>query len=146
MDHVAKSIDEANAAGSVRLFSMRDDFPTEWARFQGQPPAPNQRFELVLNLRREHYPFWSQDRLDKVSRMDLLARSTGAATSLDVFEKADASETATKATLTRDAALGNLLVGQLTQSALPSSPVTPMKLFFEDKQFGDLWVAVTWGK
>jgi hypothetical protein len=146
MDHVAKSIDDANAAGSVRLFSMRVDFPTEWARFQGQPPAPNQRFELVLNLRREHYPFWSQDRLDKVSRMDLLARSTGAATSLDVFEKADASETATKATLTRDAALGNLLVGQLTQSALPSNPVGELKLFFADKQIADLWVAVTWGK
>jgi len=147
VDHVAASIEAANVAGSVRLFSMRDDFPTEWARFHGQAPAANQRFELVLNLRREHYPFWSQDRLEKVLRMDLLARSTRTqATSLDVFEKADRSETATKATLTRDAALGNLLVGKLTQTALPSSPVAEVKLFLDDNQIGDLWVAVTWGK
>lgn len=144
MKHVQTSINEANAPGSVRLFSLRDDFPTEWARFQGQVPAANQRFELALSLRREHYPFWSQDRLGKVSRMDLLARSTGS-TNLDVFESANASEMATKASLTRDAALGSLLVGQMTQAALPS-PVGEVKLFFAHNQIADMWVAVTWGK
>jgi len=49
-------------------------------------------------------------------------------------------------TLTRDAALGNVLVGKLTQTALPSSPVAEVKLFPDDNQIGDLWVAVTWGK
>ena len=79
-------------------------------------------------------------------RIDLLARSTVKSTaSLDVFEKADPGDTATKAILTRDAALGNLLVGKLTETALPSSPITEMTLFLQTKEIGDLWVAVTWG-
>src|SRR3712207_8581263 len=50
-------------------------FPTEWAKFQSQTPDTNQRFELRLNLRAEHYPFWSHGRLNSVKRVDLLARS-----------------------------------------------------------------------
>jgi len=148
VDHVAASIEAAKAAGSVRLFSVRDEFPTEWAKFQGQTPAANQRFELAFNLREEHYPFWSQGRLTSALGVDFLARSARSAVpgTLDIFDQADRNDPGKRATLTKDAALGNLLVGKLAPAALPSSPVTPMKLFLEDKQIGDLWVAVTWGK
>ena len=52
MDNLKTAIDEAQAAGSVRLFSVRHEFPTEWAKFQSQTPAPDQRFELALNAAR----------------------------------------------------------------------------------------------
>src|SRR5262249_30051510 len=52
-------IREAQALGLVRLFSVRTEFPTEWAVFQGQTPDAGQRFKLSVNLRPEHYPFWS---------------------------------------------------------------------------------------
>ena len=145
----AITIEAAQAAGSVRLFSVRHEFPTEWAKFQGQTPGANQRFELALNLREEHYPFWSQGRLNSVLRVDLLAGSTKDPVpgSLDVFNKADQNDaTGKKDTLAKDAALDNLLVGKLTKIGLPSSPVSEVKFFLEDREIGDLWVAVTWGE
>jgi hypothetical protein len=146
--NVATTIEAAQAAGSVRLFSVRHEFPSEWAKFQGQTPGVNQRFELALNLRPEHYPFWSQGRLNRVPRVDLLARSTRDPVpgSLDVFDKAAKNDTVKKATLAKDAALENLLVGKLTEISLPSSPDSEVKFFFEDREIGDLWVAVTWGQ
>jgi len=147
--NVATTIEAAHAAGSVRLFSVRYEFPSEWAKFQGQTPRANQRFELALSLREEHYPFWSQGRLESVARVDLLARSTRNPIpgSLDVFDKADQNDaTGRKDTLARDAGLANLLVGKLTNIGLPSSPVSELKFYLEDREIGDLWVAVTWGK
>lgn len=143
MKHVMSAIDAAAAAGSVRLFSVRHEFPTEWAKFQRQSPGTNQRFELALNLRKEHYPFWSQDRLKSVLRVDLLARSNKDAvpSSLEVFDKAGQMDT-----LVRDAALDNLLVGKLTTIGLPPTPDSEVKLFFAEMAISDLWIAVTWGK
>jgi hypothetical protein len=125
----------------VRLFSLRHEFPTEWAKFQGQTPATNQRFELALNLRPQHYPFWSQGRLNRVSRVDILARSTESAvsTSVIVFDSADTK----KGTLTKDASLGNLLRGSLTIDP-SATPHGEWKLFFDSKAMADLWIAVAW--
>jgi hypothetical protein len=148
--NVATTIEAAQAAGSVRLFSVRHEFPTEWAKFQGQTPGADQRSELALTLREEHYPFWSQGRLNSVLREDLLARSTKdpiPASLLDVYDKVnDQPAAAKKGTLAKDAALGNLLVGKLTNIGLPSSPVSEVKFFLKDREIGDLWVAVTWGE
>ena len=141
-------VDAGQAVGSVRLFSVRHEFPGEWARFRNQTPGADQRFELALTLRDEHYPFWSQGRLKGVPRVDLLARGTGA--TLEVFDKAGKNDaTARKDTLTKDATKGNLLMGSLTGGAtgiaLPAAPVGEIKLFFDQKDVVDLWMAVTWG-
>lgn len=140
-------IDDAKAAGSVRLFSVRDEFPNEWAKFQAQLPGANQRFALELGLREEHYPFWSKGRLTSVTRADLIARSSKAATpaTIDVFDKADKTDGTTKHdTLTKDVTMGNVLIGKFTSMALPAAPVADLKLYFDEKDLGDLWVAVTW--
>ena len=81
-------------------------------------------------------------------RVDLLARSTKDPVpgGLDFFDKADKNDAVKKATLAKDAALDNLLVGKLTETGLPSSPVSEVMFFLEDRGMGDLWVAVTWGK
>ena len=103
-------IDDAKAAGSVRLFSVRHEFPTEWAKFQAQTPGANQRFALELKLRAEHYPFWSKGRLNSVTRVDILARSSKAAApaSLDVFDKADKTDARNEARYThKDVTMGN---------------------------------------
>jgi Tc toxin complex TcA C-terminal TcB-binding domain len=141
-------IDEATLVGCVRLFSVRHEFPTEWARFQRQVPAAGQRHELALTLRSEHYPFWGQERLKQVKRVDILARSMQdpAPASLDVFDQIDDQPgQAKKDSLVKNAALGDLLVGKLTEIALPASPMGAFKLYFGDKTLEDLWFAVTWG-
>jgi len=146
---VKELITEASAVGSVRLFSVRHEFPTEWARFQSQTPAAGQRFELSLELRPEHYPFWGTGRLNSVTRVDILAQSAAAPVpgSIDVADRVDSNDaTAKKDALAKDAARGNLLVGKLANVALPAKPVGPMKLFLDAKALADIWIAVTWSE
>jgi hypothetical protein len=141
-------IADAQAAGTLRLFSVRHEFPTEWARFLSQTPAPDQRFELALTLRDEHYPFWSQGRRNSVVGVDLYARSATAPVpgSLEIADRPGKNDnTAKKDTLVKDTALGNLLAGKLANIALPTQPVGELKLFFDTKVLADLWVAVRWG-
>ena len=144
--HFKELAKEAQAVGSVRLFSIRHEFPSEWAKFQGQTPAADQRFELIPNLRPEHYPFWSQGRLNGVARVDILARSTQAPVpgSMDIFKNANKNDTTKNGTLAKDAALGNLLRGALTTDALPAKPNGELKLYTDTKAISDVWVAVTW--
>ncbi len=146
--NLTTTIDAAQAAGSLRLFSVRHEFPTEWAKFKGQAAVANQRFELALTVREEHYPYWSQGRLGTVPRVDLLARSTKTPVpgSLDVFDRADRTDAASvKDTLVKDAALNNIHVGKLTNIPLPAKPVGKVNLYLEDRALSDLWVAMTWG-
>jgi len=151
LDNLKELTDSAQAVGSVRLFSVRHEFPNEWARFQGQVPAANQRHELTLNLRPEHYPFWSQRRLNSVARVDILARTNKVPipASMDVFDRADKNDgAAKKESLAKDASVGNLLVGQFnggqTGIALPAKPVGELKLSFDEKALSDLWIAIAW--
>jgi hypothetical protein len=157
MTSIKDQIANAEAVGCVRLFSMRHEFPTEWAQFQGQEPAVGQRFELKLNLRPEHYPYWSQGRLNTVKRLDLFARSSQLppAATLDVADRANKADLAAKKdTLTKDTTLGNLLVGMLKNIALPAKPASTggpvkegeLRLFFESNKLADLWLAVRWGE
>jgi hypothetical protein len=49
-----------------------------------------------------------------------------------------------KDSLNKDANLGNLFVGKLTNIALPSKPDEKLKVFFRTNAISDLWIAVTW--
>lgn len=146
-------IASAQAAGSARLFSTRHEFPGEWAKFQSQASDPAKRFELTLNLRKEHYPYWSQGRLNAVTRVDIVVRSAqspvpGSIGIADKLDRVDApgNPPANKDSLTKDAAMGNLLIGKLTNIALPAQPDAQQKLFFDVKEMSDLWIAVTWSE
>ncbi|CUQ67091.1 Tc toxin subunit A-related protein [Candidatus Nitrospira inopinata] len=136
---ITRFIEDGRAAGSVRLFSVRHEFPGEWHRFKTQTPPEGQRHELVLALRPEHYPFWAQGRLNGVSRIDLLARSSRSG--VTVADRAIGGNTDN---LNRDAALGNLLVGGLTAIPLPTRPTGEVSLYFENAELDDLWLAVSW--
>jgi hypothetical protein len=59
-DHLEAAIAAAGALGSVRLFSVRLDFPSEWARFKATKiDGTHLTAPLSVTLRPEHYPFWS---------------------------------------------------------------------------------------
>ena len=145
---VKELITKAQAVGSIRLFSVRNEFPSEWARLMTQVPLANHRYELKLNLLPEHYPFWSQGRLKAVKRVDVLARSTATPIpgSLDIADMADKSDAiAKKDSLQKDSSLGNLLVGKLSNIGLPG-PIGQFQLFFDTNAMNDLWIAVTWSE
>ena len=142
----------ASVAGTTRLFSVRHEFPTEWARFQGQVPGENQRFELAVNLRAEHYPFWSQGLLNSVARVELLLRSSAepASANLTVYGVANkGAANQPQDTLVTNPNLGDVLSGQLRAGtggiALPETPITALKLCFDERAMSDLWIAINWG-
>ena len=140
-------IDDAQAVGSVRLFSVRHEFPDQWAKFRSQTPGPDQRAALTLNLRDEHYPFWSQGLTKSLKSVDILARSSkdSVPASLAIFDRAASQPAGQSDTLKPNSALGNLLTGTLSNIELPA-PVGQFTLFFEDNSLDELWLAVKWVK
>jgi hypothetical protein len=141
-------IADGEAVGSVRLFSIRHDFPSEWARFRSAVPEPGRLHALSVELRPEHYPYWSRGRLNTVAGVGVLARSARDPlppdlTIADHADRTDAS--AARDTLTAVAALGGIYVGPLRNIAVPASPTGRMTLFFDDNLFSELFIAVGWG-
>jgi hypothetical protein len=144
VDEVKAAIASATALGSTRLFSMRHEFPGEWARFQAQTGP---RFELAIALRAEHFPFWGRDRLKTVDAVRIVAESSLKAvpSSIDVFDKpTDIPAAAARDSLTKDPGLGNLLAGPLEAIPRPAAPTGDLKLCFATKDLKDVWLAVTW--
>lgn len=136
----------AQALGSVRLFSLRHEFPAAWAAFQNQQPGQNKRYELTLNLDEKHYPFWSKGQLNHVASVEVVARSSTVPIppSVDIFQQAEAANTSKRGTLVQDAALGELLVGKFDNAALPARPLGALTLYFNSRSFSDVWMAVAW--
>jgi hypothetical protein len=145
------AVQEATAAGSVRLFSIRHEFPSEWARFRGSTPAAGNRCELAIKFRSEHFPLWSKDRLNAVRKVEILARSTSSPMppTLEIYDQVEGQPPAVKkVVLAKAVNLGNLLVGSFgggeTDIDLPPKPEGELILYFDDNAIADLWVAMTW--
>ena len=139
MGRVKELIEKAEAAGSVRLFSLRHEFPTEWARFRSQIPKDGEGAELKFELEPRHYPFWSQGRLDRVDRVQVVARTAGGTAPFTVH--------AFSVPVKLSPAFGDLLAGELEKSSLPATPLCEMGLSFKTPvELSDVWLAVTWGK
>jgi hypothetical protein len=140
--HLKDQIDAAQAIGSVRLFSLRHEFPTEWAKFKSAKiEGATKTAELTLNLRAEHYPLWSQGHLEAVKRLDFFAETVKNTVDINI----NADGTGSTDSLLKDAALGNLRTGKLTNIPLPA-PIGQFTLYFNDNSMADLWMAVRWGK
>jgi hypothetical protein len=129
--------------GSVRLFSIRHEFPTEWAKFKNMQIGAGTPAELALTLREEHYPFWSKGNLKTIKRSDLFVNTKKA---VSITYKADG--TGDKDDLVEDISLGNLWSGNLTKLPASTKPVSTMSekfaLYFTDQSMEDIWLAISW--
>jgi hypothetical protein len=130
-------IDDAQAAGSERLFSVRHEFPTAWASFKNQQVSPGVFAKLTLDLKPEHYPFWSQGRLLAVRQADLFAETTK--TGIKVSRQSDGTQQDTLGV-----SFGNLKGCKLTHP--PATPTEKFSLYFTDKSMDDIFLKVAWGK
>jgi Tc toxin complex TcA C-terminal TcB-binding domain len=145
ISNLTDRIKNAQMAGSIRLFSIRHEFPTEWAKFQNAKIEGDAPAELTLPLRPEHYPFWSQGNLT-IKRADLFIKTKE---TLNVNYKTD-SIPDSSVSLVKDPALGNLWAGKLPN--LEGSSATDRSLNFtstsKDKlqSIEEMWVAISWGK
>ncbi len=130
-------IEGASSAGSSRLFSVRHEFPGEWARFkQVQITGATTEAELSFELLEDHYPFWSRGFLEEVHHLELYAKTKKAV-------KVRGPDGADKDAL--DGQLGGLRVGNLVKVPLPK-PTGQVTWLFDDNSMSDLFVLVTWGK
>ncbi|MEO8677784.1 MAG: neuraminidase-like domain-containing protein [Vicinamibacterales bacterium] len=147
-DYLKAQIDAAAAAGCLRLFSARHDFPTEWARFKAAAPAAGQRAELTLPMRSEHYPFWSVGRLNNVKNVALIVKAPAAGQPIKVYDRAAKADPNSRAESMTAAAFGGLLQAPFSDAApgmpRPASPVGDVKLYFDDNAATEMWLAVTW--
>jgi hypothetical protein len=146
-------IRNAQTVGSVCLFSVRHEFPSQWAKFQSAIiGATTPSAELRLTLVPELYPFWAQGIVggNPLRAVEFFAQiaPSNSATAVNINDKADLSGKAD--TLVPDPLLNNLLTGSLTKIALPAGITDathpPLTLYFDNNAMKDLWLAITWGK
>jgi hypothetical protein len=146
-------INKAQTVGSVRLFSVRHEFPAEWAKFRsvtigGATPTA----ELSLTLLSQLYPFWAQGIVGTkpLKAVGLFAQMVPSdkTVTVNLYDKADKSGKTDA--LSQNPNLATLLSGSLTHIALPAALTDdthpPLTLFLDENAMQDLWVALTWGK
>lgn len=141
VQHLQTLVSAAQATGSARLLSVRQDFPDSWTAFQNT--TRDGRAALTVTLRDEHYPYWSQGRVRTVHGVELLARPASDATAIDVFYGVD--DGAPHDALTADPSVAPLLRGALAHLDSPPA-VGDVKVYFDDPSaVSELWLIVTWG-
>lgn len=151
VENLKTMINEAQASGSVRLFSVRHEFPTEWAKFTSAK-LEGDKSELTLNLRPEYYPFWSKSKDNKtidLKQMDFFAKPTKDKTkdTIKVLDKLkdDSNGKIKEDKLEKYAPLDNIRSGKLENIALPAA-TEKFTLYFDDNSMEELWIAISWGK
>lgn len=140
--NLEKIIKNAQMSGSVRLFSMRHEFPSEWAKFKTAGAAP---YPLSFTLLAQHYPYWFRGLTGTVSQLQLFAEPNPLAPpagGVAVSSKADGSGSVP---LARNPAYGDLLFADLKTAFTPMPPPTgALSLYLTDHSMDDLWLSVTW--
>lgn len=144
MEALKARIDAGTSFGSVRLFSIREEFPSEWAKFLGAPAGANGKFQLSLELAKEHFPLWSKDRLGPMKAMQLWARRSNGAPGAPLQARLAAGANA--AFPLQGDATDLLVAGAVAPGELPGNAIGEHKFEFSDKELRDLWVAVQWAK
>jgi hypothetical protein len=146
-------INKAQTVGSVCLFSVRHEFPSQWAKFQSVTiNSTTPTAELRLALVPELYPFWAQGivGVGLVKSVAFFAEmpATDKTAAISINDKPDKSGKPPD-TLARNPLMGNLLGGALESITRPSAITdanSPMTLYFDNNSMNDLWLAITWGK
>ncbi|MGG5890093.1 hypothetical protein ACLF3G_23465 [Falsiroseomonas sp. HC035] len=146
---IGDRLKDARMAGRVRLFSLRHDFPTEWARFKAAKPAnPGEFVGMAVELTDGHYPFWTRGQLAEVVAAKLLvAPDAAVGAAFEVSGKA-AAAAGERDTLGKDAETG-LFTGDFAKGS-PSAggagwtPAGAVPIFFESNAVLDAWLAIEW--
>lgn len=134
-------IAESQAAGSIRLVSVRQEFCSAWSKFKSvQISGVTKSAELTLNLKEALYPYWAKGKVQSLRQVMFFAKTQK--NSVALRETTDAA--APRDLLRKDPMLPGMATGSLENIALPQ-PVSTMTVHFEDNSIDDLWIVLTWG-
>ena len=153
VQNLQNKINKAQTVGSVSLFSLRHDFPSQWAKFQsvtigGATPTA----ELPLTLTSDLYPFWAQGVVGSgpLKAVQFFAEMAPGDKTTTIHLNDKAAGSGNSDTLALDPAMGGLLSGALTKIALPATVTDSthpgLDVFLDNNSMQDLWIALTWGK
>ena len=153
VSHLQSLISQGQTVGSVCLFSVRHDFPTQWAKFQSTTIGGGTlSAELQLTLVPELYPYWAQGIVgpNPLKAVEFFAEMPPSSTTSLININDQVTMTGNNDTLTANPLLNNLLDGSLNKIALPAAITDathpPLTLNFDNNSMEDLWMAITWGK
>src|SRR5262249_49952754 len=117
-------IQKAQTVGSVCLFSVRHEFPSQWAKFQsvtigGATPTAQLQLALVPQL----YPFGSQGLVgsNPLKAVEFFAEIPPSDNTPSINLNDEPDKSGNSDTLVRTPLLGNLLAGFLTKIAPPAA-------------------------
>ncbi len=146
VENLKTMIDEAQAAGSVRLFSVRHEFPTEWAKFKN----PRSIDILTLEIQEEHFPYWSKDRLGVIKKLDIFRLDKNNITEVSFEADSRVEKFINKPDGTKTSDGGEKLLTELPNVSLklnaPEKFTLEFNFHIKDKSIEDIWLALTWGK
>ena len=158
LTNLTNKIKKAQTVGSLRLFSMRHEFPTEWAKFKNTAISSGAPAALSFNLFPQHFPFWATQlglklgaapngQSNGIKGIQFFAETT---TPVNIYSNVNMAPANTDA-LKLDPAL-QLTTGSLANVPLPpiidpaSPPATSYTIYCDNNSMADLWMAVTWPK
>ncbi len=136
---LVERIGAATASGSVRLLSVRSDFPTEWAAFKAGLGANGPAGTLELDLGVDRLPFWARALVQiEHTRVSILA-STPAGETVSVKVGDAASQE-----LVSPAEVAGLVGVDIPPAEWPA-PAKKVHLTIDDRDaVDDLWVLIHW--
>ncbi|MDR3483153.1 MAG: insecticidal toxin protein [Burkholderiaceae bacterium] len=142
-------IGKGQTVGSVRLFSIRHDFPTVWAKFQSVPASTATPATLNLPLMPELYPNWAQGIVgsNPLHSVTFYAEMLRGDNTVNINLSDNSSN---HDVLSKNPIFGNLLTGYLHNikplpSAITDPTHGPLSVNFDNNKMKDLWVALAWG-
>jgi len=130
-EHLSTLIENAEAAGSLRLFSIRHDFPTAWAEFKAVSDD-KESYPLTMKFSETHYPFWTKGKLSAIESAEVFVRATtSVGVAYEPYEPEQEFEVLGDG-------FGQLYAGSL--SSPPASPMGEYTLYFDTNDIDDLWL------
>jgi hypothetical protein len=141
-------------AHGVRLFSMRHEFPSEWARFR-QAPA-GQTATLSFELNDDHFPFRMQKAFTNAKRFHVFGRTEVQQVEAELFRGNLAAPAAAPPPLQLVGKKTTLIGGE---GVIPPQPPAPpaaqpppvsfdprgrFELRLDSAAFDDLWLVMDW--
>lgn len=143
-EELRAQIANATAPGTVRLFSIRHEFPSEWSRFINSDADAAGNFPLTFEISREHYPYWASEQLARVPRVTVLARAAENGPDQLAVVGLVNDQQPQPTLLTPSDQLGGLLTAEAAQGLAVGSPIAQFNLTLDSKLLTNLWFALTW--
>jgi len=136
-------------AAPVKVFSIRHDFPTEWAQFKTTQANISQRCELKISLKAIHFPFWAAPFLAQSEPGSTIHIDSGSTSVMNLYKASSpptGSTVEAKDIVQVPTAEEKYHSGALAEAG-PVATLGDWVVYFDASdrnQINDLWLSMRW--